>query len=161
MIQRVWKWIFLTLILTPSLQTQKYKCKEVEAPHLRSSSDTSFLCHPSSSVVRDLFLMLHRRSGTVSLSKLDRQTYWHLWNRLWNFTSSSYAKTRVWCLRARAWVCCDCFGVLCFVIMGCALQSGKKRSKEYLGIITLCIVHSTRAIHRSTENGSCLHQALV
>ena len=41
-------------------------------------------------LVRDLFLVLHLLSGTVSLSKLDRQRHSQLSSRLWNLTSSSY-----------------------------------------------------------------------
>ena len=42
-------------------------------------------------LVRDLCLMLHRLSGTVSLAKLDHQTDLRLSNQLWNLTSLSYS----------------------------------------------------------------------
>ena len=41
-------------------------------------------------LVRDLCLMVHRLSGTVSLAKLDHQAHSHLLNHLWNLTASSY-----------------------------------------------------------------------
>ena len=93
-------------------------------------------------IIRDLFLMLHHLSGTVSLSKLD-QTHSHLLNHLWYLTSSSYPIDSVWvCVLAcvGGWVCV-CVGgggvvwsgvygslfwlcfVLCFV-MGYVLQFG-------------------------------------
>ena len=41
-------------------------------------------------LVRDLFLMLHCLSGTVSLVKLHHQTHSHLSSNLSNLTSSSH-----------------------------------------------------------------------
>ena len=74
---------------------------------LRSSSDTSILCLPCvcacTHLVRDLFLVLHRPSGTVPLSKSDCQAHLHLLNHLSNLTSSSYPID---------WVCV-CVCVLC------------------------------------------------
>ena len=57
-------------------------------------------------LVRDLFLMLHRMSGTVSHSKIDYETHSHLLNHLWNLTSSSYPIDSVCaCVRACVRVC--------------------------------------------------------
>ena len=54
---------------------------------------------------RYIFCHFERLSGTVSLSKLDRQTHSHLLNYLSNFTSSSYPIDSL---------------SLCFVLCACA-----------------------------------------
>ena len=59
-------------------------------PLSRTLASLDMETHNHTSLVRDLFLMLHHLSGTVSLAKLDHQTHSHLLNHLWNLTSSSY-----------------------------------------------------------------------
>ena len=44
-----------------------------------------------SHLVRDLFLVMHQLSGTLSLAKLYHQTHSQLSHPLWNLTSSNYS----------------------------------------------------------------------
>ena len=86
-------------------------------PLIHGYSTNSLLCATAASawtllstwlnsLVRYLFLMLHRLSGTVSLSKLHHQTHSQLSNHLSNLTSSSYPADNVCvCVRARVTVC--------------------------------------------------------
>ena len=63
-----------------------------------------------SHLVRDLFLVLHHLSGTLSLAKLYHQTHSHLSHPLWNLTSSNYP-TDCMCVHARVCLCtCMCVG---------------------------------------------------
>ena len=61
-------------------------------------------------LVRDLFLMLHRLSGTVSLSKLDHQIHSHHFK---NLTSSSYPTDCV-CMCAHVCACLQKFVLTVF-----------------------------------------------
>ena len=67
-------------------------------------------------LVRDLFLMLHRLSGTVSLSKLDHQIHSHHFK---NLTSSSYPIDCM-CMCARVCACLQKFVLTVFCSSLCA-----------------------------------------
>ena len=77
-------------------------------------------------LVRDLFLMLHHLSGTVSSAKLDYQTHSHLSNYLWNLTSSNdhtdsvcvCACVRV-CVRVCVCVCVCMCACMCACVHAC------------------------------------------
>ena len=104
---------------TPGYLTELLKVYKTTR-RLCSSSDTSILCLPSVHMhsLRDLFLMLHRLSGTVSIAKLGHQTNSDFSDHLWNPTSWNYLIDCMFgvCVHARV-----SFDWVLFFVMGCVL----------------------------------------
>ena len=97
-------------------------------------------------LVRDLFLLLHHLSGTVSLSKLDHLTHSHLSNHLWNFTSSSYpTDTKSVCVSVCVYVCV----YVCACVCVCVCARAHK-SWFVFTVLVLCLAMGCVAIWRNS-----------